>query len=117
MVFKLELTIEEATAAFEAGIMDQLDKVIAAHHKKKSKPKAKEAAQEEPEVEEVQEEVQEEVETKQEPVISMEQVRERVVASVANKEKAKEIMTSMGVKKLTSLDTSQLKELYDALGA
>lgn len=113
MVFKLELTIEEATVAFEAGIMDQLDKVIAAHHKKKSKPKAKEAVQEEPEVEEVQEEV----ETKQEPVISMEQVRERVVASVANKEKAKEIMTSMGVKKLTSLDTSQLKELYDALGA
>lgn len=47
--------------------------------------------------------------------IPMEDVRQLVVSSKANKEKAKMVMTEMGVKKLTDLNQEQLNELYAAL--
>ena len=49
------------------------------------------------------------------PWVSMEDVRALVVKSKANKEKAKEVMTSMGVRKLTDMEDGQLVELYTAL--
>lgn len=47
--------------------------------------------------------------------VPMEDVRQLVVSSKVNKEKAKAVMTDMGVKKLTDLDQAQLNELYSAL--
>lgn len=47
--------------------------------------------------------------------ISLETVRALVVSSKTNKEKAKEVMTGMNIKKLTDLDQEQLLELYKAL--
>jgi len=47
--------------------------------------------------------------------IPLEMVRALVVKSKANKEKAREIMTDMGIKKLTDLDAEQLNTLYYTL--
>lgn len=47
--------------------------------------------------------------------VTMEDVRALVVKSKANKEKAKEVMTGMGVRKLTDMEDGQLVELYTAL--
>ena len=110
MIFKIELSVDEAKVLYESGVMEQIDKVIAEHHKTPMKQQ-KEVKQE------VKQEVKEEAKEVKDSTISMEEVRERVVSSVANKEKAKEIMSEMGVKKLTSLNDQQLQELYDALGA
>lgn len=43
---------------------------------------------------------------------SLETVRAMVISSKTNKEKAKEVMTEMGLKKLTDLNQEQLNELY-----
>lgn len=45
----------------------------------------------------------------------IETVRALVVSSKANKEKAKEVMTEMGIKKLTDLSQEQLNDLYAKL--
>lgn len=47
--------------------------------------------------------------------ISLETVRALIVKSKDSKEKAKEIMTSMGVKKLTELNAAQRGDLYAKL--
>lgn len=47
--------------------------------------------------------------------IALETVRALVVKSKASKEKAKEIMTGMGIKKMTDLDQEQLNTLYAGL--
>ena len=73
-----------------------------------------------PEAEEVVEESEPVVEEETKPVeeapwVTMEDVRALVVKSKANKEKAKTVMTGMGVNKLTDLDDGQLMELFVAL--
>ena len=71
-----------------------------------------------PEAVEESEPVAEEEETKpveEAPWVTMEDVRALVVKSKANKEKAKTVMTGMGVNKLTDLDDGQLMELFVAL--
>lgn len=47
--------------------------------------------------------------------IDMETARELVMKSKAHKEKAKEVMTTMGIRKITELDQAQINELYKAL--
>ncbi|MBR0575711.1 hypothetical protein KCG48_05065 [Proteiniclasticum sp. BAD-10] len=47
--------------------------------------------------------------------IDMETARELVMKSKAHKEKAKEVMTTMGIRKITEMDQAQINELYKAL--
>ncbi|MFH5834578.1 hypothetical protein ACHAL6_00710 [Proteiniclasticum sp. C24MP] len=62
------------------------------------------------EVEEAKEEVKETTED-----IDVETTRALVMSSKAHKEKAKEVMTQMGERKITDLNQEQLNELYKAL--
>ena len=62
------------------------------------------------EVEEAKEEVKETTED-----IDVEKARALVMSSKAHKEKAKEVMTEMGERKITDLSQEQLNELYKAL--
>lgn len=66
-------------------------------------------------IEEAKEEAKEEVKEVAAESADVETVRALVVASKSCKAKAKEVMTEMGVKKLTELSAEQLTELYKAL--
>lgn len=110
------------------GLMDALLAVaeqlqeLNAHQAGKPAPVEAISSKEKPKVEEkkvepVKEEKDEapEVEVKTEAGVDVEVVRALVIKSKSCKEKAKEVMTEMGVRKLTDMDEVQLQKLYDAL--
>jgi len=106
--------------AFNAGrptptepIGVDLDKVAKELSEKVQKRTKKEEKAPETEVKEL--ETEEEESEDEEENTPLETVRALVVKSKDNKEKAKEIMTSMGIKKLTDLNPEQLNVLYAAL--
>jgi len=75
-----------------------------------SKPEITVKEEKPEEVEEAKEEVKETTED-----IDVETTRALVMSSKAHKEKAKEVMTEMGERKITDLSQEQLNELYKAL--
>lgn len=130
----MEITVKiEAPGLMEAllAVAEQLQELNAHQAGKpvptgaittKAEPKVKEKKAEQPVIPEPQEVIEEAKEEAKEEVkevaaesADVETVRSLVVASKSCKAKAKEVMTEMGVKKLTELSAEQLTELYKAL--